>query len=303
MSFTLPPLNALRAFESAARCGSYVAAAEELRVSPAAVSQHIRKLEDFLGKHLFTRHNNRVQLTDAGQDIFQNIHQAFGEIAAATARARGAKARTRLVISVLSSVSERWLVPQLARFAAQQAEFRFDLRAEDDPVDFARHGIDLRLSYGAAAYADLTTHLLCRDALVPLCAPSYAARAGADLSNVPEEDLIHTDWGPDFGSRPSWQDWFNAHGGGRRLAQAGNQASHSSLALELAERGLGVALGQKMLATEAIAQGRLVALTEHSIALGHAYYLVHPVAKARKPMLQALVGFLISAAQPQTPIA
>ena len=148
MPLSLPPLNALRAFEAAARTGSYVAAAEELGVSPAAVSQQVRNLEDFLGKQLFMRFNNRVLLTDAGQVVFAGASDALQSISALTEQVMSGGTRSRLVISVITSVAERWLEPRLAAFALKEKALRIELRVEGDPVDFARHNIDLRICYG-----------------------------------------------------------------------------------------------------------------------------------------------------------
>jgi LysR family transcriptional regulator, glycine cleavage system transcriptional activator len=144
----LPPLNALRAFEAAARAGGYVAAAEELDVSPAAVSLQVRKLEEFLGKQLFMRFNNRVVLTDAGQSIFAGASDALQAISTLVEQATSGGAKSRLIISVLPSVAHRWLEPRLAAFVLHERTLRIELRVEDDPVDFARHDIDLRISYG-----------------------------------------------------------------------------------------------------------------------------------------------------------
>ncbi|MDE2386044.1 MAG: LysR family transcriptional regulator [Alphaproteobacteria bacterium] len=301
MTLSLPPLNALRAFECAARRASYVTAAAELGVSPAAVSQQVRKLEDFLGKTLFTRHNNRVALTDAGAAIYENIHRAFEDIAQATTLASAARPRSRLVIAALPSVSERWLAPRLVRFAGLNAGFRFDLRSEAAGDASGGSDVDLWLDYGASGLAGFEVQLLVRDEVVPLCAPSYlaglAAPPGEELAAVPDEDFIHTEWGRDFGSRPSWRDWCARYAKGRVLSASGNQASHSGLALELAARGLGVVLGQKMLAADEISAGRLVALSPHALALGHGYYLKYPKAKAHKPLLRELVAFLAAPVQ------
>ena len=155
MPLSLPPLKALRAFESAARTGSYVAAAEELRVSPAAVSQQVRNLEEFLGKQLFMRFNNRVLLTDAGQAVFAGASDALQSISTLTEQVMSGGTKSRLVISVITSVAERWLEPRLAAFALHEKALRIELRVEGDPVDFARHNIDLRLCYGANLYPDM----------------------------------------------------------------------------------------------------------------------------------------------------
>ncbi len=294
----LPPLNALRAFESAARTGSYVAAAGELGVSAAAVSQQVRNLEVFLGKQLFTRFNNRIVLTDAGHAIFAGATEALQSITAVTRQAMAGTARQRLVISVLPSVANRWLAPRLSRFAAENPDFRFALRIEDDPVDFARHDIDLRICYGSNLYPEARSVHLRRDEALPLCSPGYLSRnPGARqplLAKVPDDDLIHTDWGPSFGSHPSWEAWFAAAGTIRPESGAGFRSGMSGLSLDLARDGVGVALGQRMLAADDIAAGRLVALSDIAIQLGHPYSLVHPLSKSRKTGLRQLVDWLVA---------
>ncbi|WP_196504082.1 LysR substrate-binding domain-containing protein [Aestuariivirga litoralis] len=296
MPLTLPPLNALRAFECAARHGSYVAAAKALHISAAAVSQHVRNLEGFLGKQLFTRHNNRVVLTDAGEEIFKTVHQALEQIAVSTARAMGRRVRSRLLISVLPSLGEFWLIPRLQAFSEIYPDFRFELREENDPVNFARDDIDLRMAYGANYYPELTAHFLLQDEVVPMCAPAYLERIQCKpedwLQAIPDEDFIHIDWGPEFGSRPSWTDWLLRFGAGRSVQSVGHVVSHSGLAHELAERGIGVILGQRLTAIEALSQGRLIVLSDRGLPLGRRHALVHPKAKADKPMLQELVRFL-----------
>lgn len=292
----LPPLNSLRAFESAARTGSYVAAAGELGVSAAAVSQHVKTLEAFLGKQLFMRFNNRIVLTDAGQAIFAGATEALQSITAVTRQAMTGKARQRLVVSVLPSVAHRWMAPRLARFTAASPDFRFELRVEDDPVDFARHDIDLRMCYGTNLYPELRSIPLAHDEVLPLCSPAYLARNPAAglplLAGIPDEDLIHTDWGPSFGSHPTWENWFGLSGLVRSNSAAGFRSGMSGLSLDLARDGAGVALGQRMLAADDIAAGRLIILSEIAIPLGHAYSLVHSPSKARKAGFQQLLEWL-----------
>lgn len=297
MPLSVPPLNALRAFEAAARAGSYVAAAEELRVSPAAVSQQIRKLEAFLDKQLFMRFNNRVVLTDAGQAVYAGASEALQAISALTEQVMSGGAKSRLVISVISSVAQRWLAPRLAAFALNERTLRIDLRVEPDPVDFARHNIDLRICYGANLYPEMTTRHLLQDEVLPLCSPAYLARnAGAQASGmngVSDDDLIHTNWGPSFVSHPTWQAWFAKSGVARPGNATGHQVGMSSLALDFARDGVGVALGQRMMAGDDLAAGRLVPLSAITLALGHPYCLVHPRSKARKADLRSLIDWLL----------
>lgn len=297
MKLPLPPLNAIRAFEAAARNGSYVGAAEELGVSPAAVSQQVKNLEDHLGKRLFRRYNNRIALTDAGQTIFTGASDALQSIAALTEQVVSGRARSRLVISSVPSMAERWMVPRLAQYRARVANFRFEMRSEEDLVDFTRYEIDLRLSYGLNHYPDMVSIPLMQDEVVPMCSPAYLARNPdanrPGLVNVPDDDLIHTNWGPSFVSHPTWRIWLAAQA---RMPDEGRgyRVGSSSLALDLAVSGIGVALGQREMGADDLAAGRLVVLDERPLPLGHAYCLVYPPAKARKAGLIDLANWLRS---------
>ena len=297
MPLTLPPLNALRAFEAAARTGSYVAAAEELGVSGAAVSQQIRKLEDYLGKKMFVRLNNRVVLTDAGHAILDGTATGLQMISEATEQLISDRSKSRLVISSIESVAEKWLVPRLVDYFQAHPDFHFDLRVEPDPVDFARHNIDLRIAYDPSRYPDHAIVPLGHDVVLPLCSPSYLDRnpevRRIGMAAVPGDDLLHTSWGPSFASRPTWRDWFVKAKLNPPSVTKGFQVDNSGLALDLASRGFGVVLGQQMIAESAIATGQLVALSDITLGLGHAYCLAYPRAKSRKRHLVALVKLLV----------
>jgi len=292
---TLPPLNALRAFEAAARTGSYVAAAEEIGVSAAAISQHVRKLEDYVGRQLFVRLSNRIVLTDAGQAMFDGAAAGLLLVSDVTEQLVLDRSKSRLVISAIESLAERWVIPSLTKYSAANPEFRFELRVEPDPVDFARHNIDLRIAYNPSHYPDQAVVPLAHDMVIPLCSPAYMERTpevrNQGMAAVPSEDLLHTSWGPSFASLPTWHDWFVRAKLKPPLATKGFQASNSSVALDLACRGVGVALGQRMMALEDIAAGRLVALSDITIALGHAYCLVYPRSKKHKRGLGELIGY------------
>lgn len=295
MKHPLPPLNAIRAFEAAARHGGYVGAADELGVSAAAVSQQVKNLEDFLGKQLFRRYNNRIALTDAGQTIYSGASDALQSISLMTEQVVSGRARSRLVISSVPSMAERWVAPKLGLFRQRVPNLRFELRSEEDLVDFTRHEIDLRLSYGLNHYPDMVSVPLMQDEVVPMCSPAYLARnrhAGEyRLAAVPDDDLIHTNWGPSFVSHPTWQLWLASEGRVPDEAR-GYRVGSSSLALDLATRGIGVALGQRQMGADDVAAGRLIILDERPLALGHRYCLVYPPAKARKAGLIDFVNWL-----------
>lgn len=296
MALPLPPLNAMRAFEAAARAGSYVAAAEELGVSPAAISQQVRNLEEFLGKKMFMRFNNRVVLTDAGQAVFAGASEALQSLSSLTEHVMTGGSKTRLVISVITSVAERWLQSRLAVFAKQNPSLRLDLRVEQDPVDFARHNVDLRICYGTNLYPEMTVLQLKHDEVLPLCSPSYLAQNAEakerGMAAVPETALIHTNWGPMFFSHPTWKAWYAKANLKIPDETKGYHIGTSGLVLDMARDGVGVALGQRMLAEDDLAAGRLVALSELSLALHHAYCLVYPQSKSRKVGLLRLIDFL-----------
>jgi LysR family glycine cleavage system transcriptional activator len=272
-------------------------------VSPAAVSQQVRNLEEFLGKQLFMRFNNRVVLTDAGQVVYAGASDALQAISTLTEQVMSGGARSRLVVSTLSSVAERWLEPRLAAFAIRQRTLRVDLRIENDPVDFARHNIDLRICYGINLYPEMNIIPLHHDEVIPLCSPAYLkanpAAKTSGMDGVPDDDLIHTNWGPSFVSHPTWRAWFAKSGIVRPNDAKGYQVGTSSLVLDLARDGVGVALGQRMMADEDLASGRLVPLSNIAIRLGHPYCLAHPHSKTRRSGLRALIDWLVKEHDPK----
>lgn len=298
MVLKLPPLNALKAFEIAARTGSYVAAAQELRVSPAAVSQQVRNLEQYFDKKLFIRYNNRIVLTDAGTTIYTNTAPALQELSQVAQKVLGGSAQARLVVSVLPSLAQRWLAPRLASFCRRTPGIGIETRIENDPVDFVRDGIDLRICYGPYLYPDFKVTALFHDAVAPICSPEFARENQlneAKLSQLSDEHFLHTSWGSSFASFPTWKDWF-ANAGIQRAPNIalGHQIGMSSIALEYARLSMGVLLGQRHLAAQDIQENRLVMLSEQSLPLGHAYSAVHPHSRTRHSGLQALLDTLVN---------
>ncbi|MBA1142122.1 LysR substrate-binding domain-containing protein [Mesorhizobium neociceri] len=285
----LPSLRGLQAFEAAARSGSFAAAAEELSISAAAVSQLIRTVEEQMGRKLFHRVNRRVVLTEAGVEMLPRLTLAFQEIGSI---ARGGDAfRPRLVISVPPSMAMGWLSKRLAGFVASHGAVDISLRGDDDPVPFDRELIDLRLSFGPH-YREHPTEDIVRDAVYPVCAPGLAATIKPEsLVRMP---LIHTDWGPTGASFPSWRNWFEAAAiEPGRAVQRGLSANSSRAALDLAISGLGVALAQGIYCAKALEDGRLVRPNALSIALRQPYCLTIPERSARRDVVAAFRDWLI----------
>ena len=283
------PFNALRAFEAAARSGSFVNAGAALGVSAAAVSQQVKALEGMLGKQLFLRQGNRITLTDAGRSLYPSVESAMTELSMATRRLRAAPRRARIVLSSLSSVADLWLIPALTGFA-QGAQL--DLRVEADPIDMARDGVDVRITYGAQYYPDHVVEPLFQNRLVAVAAPDSAF--GARLGELHVTDLIHTDWGRDYGVQPDWAHHFETVGDGRRVdAGQGLRVQSTSMAVAAACAGLGVALAPELLILGHERAGQVRRIGPVANPLPRDYVMITPNARARNRDVQSLRRHLL----------
>lgn len=272
------PLRALEAFEAAARSGSFVAAAHELSVTPAAVSQLVRGLERQVGRKLFHRANRRIALTEAGADIYPRLAQAFGELRGVSRELTASDPVATLVVSVAPSVAMGWLSSRLPQFIGDHGWVDIFLRGEDDPVSFDRALIDLRLSYGPFHYAGHPAEELVTDSVYPVCSPGFLAQYGEidQPDQLAGAHLIHTDWGPSGASFPSWSDWFDEMGAApRRSVRHGMVANSSMAALDLARGGLGIALVQGLFCANDLVFGRLV-VVGNPLELASPYCLTVP---------------------------
>jgi LysR family transcriptional regulator, glycine cleavage system transcriptional activator len=288
----LPPLNALRAFEVAARTGSFVSAGAELGVSSAAISQQVKLLESFLDKQVFRRQGNRITLTDAGRTIYPRLEQAFGEIADLTASISARQAKAKIVVSVLPTLAELWLIPRLVGFANLGA---IEIRLAEDPVNMIAEGIDLRVTYDALSYPDFRIEPLFRDQIVPVCSPDFLAGQPSGIDHWPDTAFIHTDWGADYASQPSWSEWMALARFARIPDPAkGLQLQQTSLAVTAAGKGLGAALVPEKVAGGDLVSGKLVRLHDLALPMQSDYVLVSPNALARKVPLQDLIAHLLA---------
>lgn len=295
------PLNALQAFERAARTGSFVAAAEGLGVTPTAISQHIRLLEDRFGKQVFHRRPNGVELTDAGRELFLRVSGPFAELSEAAAHLKTSASRPRAVISVIASVGELWLLPQLA-VLADWAGVQI-IEESSDPVDFAGRGVDIRITYGAAAYPHQTVEKLFHDRMLPVAAPQVAAALTGGALCVPDWQLIHTQWGPTYANPQSWAGWHEALGSPVRPDPGkGLSVDRLVIAATAARLGLGVALLPETLAATDLARGTLVAVGPAAARMPQAYVMIaRPAARHRSgvdPIWRHLVSASASASVP-----
>lgn len=296
MTRKLPPLNALKTFEASARLGSFVLAAAELHVTPGAVSQQIKKLEDFFGQQLFIRRNNQLLLTDIGLAVQAASTEMMNGLALLTERLLTGPTRSRLIVSVLPSVGVRWLNRRLPDFLRAHANVRVDLHIEEDPVDFFRNRIDVRISYGEHLYPEFVTVPLLKDHVTVMCAPELIATgriAPESVESLRDEDLIHVAWRKGFSSYPTWESWFARAGEARQpRCELGHTTDTSSLGIDLACAGCGAVLGQSMLAEDELARGRLVTPFATRVPLQYDYCAVYTRANARNPSVEAFVTWL-----------
>ncbi|SLN74359.1 transcriptional regulator GcvA [Oceanibacterium hippocampi] len=290
----LPPLNALRSFEAAARNLSFSKAASELNVTPAAISHQIKGLEDFLGVKLFRRLNRVVMLTDAGQAYLPGIREGFQKLYDATVRLQTVESSGVLTISTLSSIASRWLVPRLRRFQERYPDIDVRLTTSDHLVDFAREDVDIAIRYGTGHYPGLhSVRFLEEEYLYPVCSP--ALLAGARPLQRPEDLAFHTLLHDDM--KVDWAMWLTAAGVQGVDPKRGPAYTDSSMVLQAAVEGHGVALGRSALAADDLEAGRLVKPFEIEIASTFAYYVVSPETTAEQPKIAAFREWILSEAQ------
>lgn len=289
----LPPLNALRAFEAAARHLNFSRAADELAVTPGAVSQQIQNLEDYVGAALFKRTPKGLLLTDAAQTALPALREAFDRLAEAASLLTAAVDGRRLTITAAPSFAAKWLVPRLGDFERAHPQVDVWLSAGMELVDLTAGEVDLAVRYGAGRYPGLEVTRLLGETVIPVISPELLARQPL---NTPEDLANHVllhDGSPDpDDSCPDWSMWLTARGLRGIDGQRGPRFNQSSLVIEAAANGRGVALAKRTLAQADLEAGRLVAPLQIATAVDFAYYLVHPKAKGRLPQVKAFIGWI-----------
>lgn len=292
-----PPLPLLRTFEVAVRHGSFARAATELHVTPAAVSQQMRALEERLGLKLFARSARGLTVTRPGRDYATSIAKALSEIAAAT-RALGRPERSgRLTVATFQSFASLWLLPRLGRFRALYPEIDVRLVVGTALVGPASDEIDVAVRFGAGAYPGCESRLLMGDAVFPVCAPSLLAgravpRRAADLAELP---LLHDDGLAREERRLAWADWLNG-----TTPCASIHMPDSLLTLQAALLGEGVALARRSMTGEHLRKGRLVRLLEVERETDFSFWLV-TAAGEHGPRTDAFVDWILAEVKDASP--
>ena len=263
----LPPLSALRAFEAAARHLSFKHAANELSLTPTAISHQVRQLEEQLGVRLFVRGTRRVDLTPAGHSLFPSLRDGFDAMARAVQSVRPGSQPRAIVLSTTMAFASRWLLQRLARFAAAQPDIALHLHTSDAPVDLQRGAAQLAIRYGPGSYPGLHCVPLLPSRFAPVCAPGLKVRSAKDLVHVP---LIGFDWFRREAATPDWPLWFERAGCTPLPRQL--QFSDEVHAIQAAIAGQGVALINLSLVGEELRTGLLYQPFGPDLP-GHAFHL------------------------------
>ncbi len=295
MAERLPPLNALRSFEVAARHLSFSKAAAELHVTHSAISHQIKALEEWLGIPLFRRVNRGLLLTEPGQAYLRPVRESFQKLGEATWRLKAKGRSGPLTVSVMPSFASKWLVPRLRSFRERHPDIDVRVSATPDLIDFDRDDVDVAVRYGRGNWStELRSDLLIRESMFPVCSPKLL-EGPLPLKTI--QDLRHHtlltdyDWRVDF-----WQLWLDAAGVTDLVPQHSLSFNYSNLMLQAAIDGLGVALTQNALAGDDLAAGRLVRLFEVTLPTDYAYYVVTPMLTAMRPKIVAFRDWLVDQA-------
>ncbi|MEX0645175.1 MAG: transcriptional regulator GcvA [Parvularculaceae bacterium] len=296
----LPPLNSLRVFEAAARHLSFTKAADELHVTPGAVSQQIKALEDFIGVTVFRRHKRALLLTDEAQASLPVLREGFDKLAEAARLLSMHNDTGKLTVSVAPSLAAKWLVPRLDRFRESFPEVDVWVSACMDIVDFAIDDVDIAIRYGPGGYQGLVVEHLMSETIVPVCSPrlmlgDHPLRTPSDLVH---HTLLH-DGSPDKDeSCPTWPMWLKAAGVSDIDGKRGPKFNQSSLVIEAAVAGRGVALAKSQLALADLEAARLVIPFDMTTPSSFAYYIVHPASRGASPAVKAFKAWLREEATP-----
>ena len=293
----MPPLNALRAFEAAARHLSLTKAAEELHVTPGALSHQIRGLEDLLGLKLFERHVRSIALTSTGRQLFPGLQTGFVHIRDAVAGISDASDERILVISTPPGLTAKWLAPRLYRFSAAHPEIDVRVSSSLGNANFTTDGVDVavrNLSVDAASDAELVIEKLVEVHLVPVCSARLIETHGpftspAALKGVP---LIHDESLSGRADMPTWADWFKAAGVSGVDVNRGLRFNSADHALDATVEGAGVLLAHDVLAYDELRTGRLTAPFALTLPTGRAYHFVCARRRQDHPNVQAFRAWI-----------
>lgn len=295
MNGHLPALSALRAFEAAARLKSFSKAADELNVTPAAISHQIHTLEADLGVSLFHRQSRSVELTASARLLLPGLSDAFAGIQAAVRRLRAHNDTGTLTVTASPSLAAKWLVMRLHRFQEEYPDIDVRISTSDAVADLTRGDFDLAIRYGSGRYAGLDVELLLKNEVFPACSPRLLDEARPPLrvpADLLHHALIHDQAVDRDPLAPTWAMWLKAAGVHDPPAHPGLTFSVGYMALDAAIAGHGIALAYSTIAAADIGAGRLVRLFSLALPDLFAYYIVTAPGALERPKVRAFRNWL-----------
>jgi len=313
-----PPLNALRAFEAAARHSSFKIAAKELHVTPGAVSHQVKLLEEHLGVPLFRRLTRALELTTEAHAMLPKVREGLDALHAAVERVRSREEMASLTVVTPPNFAARWLMPRLSGFTRAHPTIELHLAARQSMVDLHENGAfvvpeaDTRadspavmVRFGGGHYPGSHVDEVFSAVYVPVCSPrllegEHPLRKPEDLRH---HTLLHDDTVIEEGARPSWNDWLQSVGVTDIDATRGPHFSDAALAMDAAIEGMGVTLAIKSLVTSEIETRRLAVPFDIAAPTGYAYYLVSPESAAENRAVSAFREWLLDESRQERVIA
>lgn len=297
MNGAMPPLNALRAFEAAARHLSLTKAAAELHVTAGALSHQIRGLEELLGVKLFERRVRAIALTAAGKQLYPGLQTGFLHIREAVAALTNPANERVLVISTSPGLTSKWLAPRLYRFAAAYPNIDTRISSTNVNANFATDGVDMavrNMAVDPEPDADIATEKLVAVSQVPVCSPRLLNSLGPldrpeALARAP---LIHDESLVNRITVPTWADWFKAAGLPDADVRRGLRFNSADHAIDAAVEGAGVLLAYDLLAYDDLRTGRLVIPMPLALPTGRAYHVVWPKTRKIRPQVEAFRAWI-----------
>lgn len=294
---TLPSLHGLMLFEASARHLNFSKAAEELAITQSAVSHAVRQLEETLGHPLFLRENRALALTSQGQRLFASVAQGFGSIAQTVDDISAAEQKDTLVVACSTIMATEWLLPRVPALRAVLPDLKIEVRCFDRDPDLMAHGIDVQIRLGDGVWPDCEAIRLWREEIFAVASPSYLA---AHPVLGPEDIIRHrlVLYVDPLRFRIGWAEWLRALGvdpQGRLTVTM--QVNDSLVSLQAAEAGEGLALGWRVTADRALAQGRIVQALPQVVQTGRHFHILTPKAPRPRRIVRQFVDWLAAEAR------
>lgn len=290
----LPKLTAILAFETAAKTGSLASAAVQLSLTPAAISQQIRQLEQHLAIQLFTRSTSGVELTPQGSAYLAYVQQAFETLRMAQQSMARDKGELSLNIFALPALASRWLNPNLKQWLTQYPDTDIRIHATHAPVDFNRTAADFYLAFGDEHYPQQEKVRLFQYWVFPVASPELLTRPWSEGKKQINYPMIQVDWGKEGQFLPDWHEWLLSAKWLQCTPNRGPIYNLTSMAIDAALAGNGILLGQQQLIKNELADGRLIQLSKHQLPVTKPYYLIYPKRTLDKPRAAEFIQWMLS---------